>query len=351
MTRTSVHPDGNPERKISKPLEPTNSVATRYDVSVIVPAYNSATYLSEAIGSIRAQMIDKNVQIVVVDDGSTDGSRSVLAELEGPDLTWFTIPNSGSAFARNAALENAEGEYIAFLDADDRWLPNKLERQLAFLEAEPDVGLVFSDFRRFDGNGYFPASHFSFLPGLDSLPSRAARVEGGRVLTGDAFIDLLSLSIFPTWLQTCLFRRSAIGDIRFDPALREAEDVTFMTRVYAQANVGFTYDAFAELRRHGSNKTGDHYEAELNYVYSLLAVKRRGDLSVPRIRALDHGLGAAWTGAGYIALHEGRYLESLANISRALRYPGSRLRALKYLVAAPALPLVRRLRHIETDWR
>ena len=114
-------------------------------ISVIVPAHNAAPYLAEAIDSIRAQAYG-NLEIVVVDDGSTDATAEVAAA-EGVRL--LRQPQGGAGAARNAGLELARGDLLAFLDADDLWTEGKLRAQLRALAAQPHVDLVFGHVEHF----------------------------------------------------------------------------------------------------------------------------------------------------------------------------------------------------------
>ena len=120
-------------------------------VSVIVPAFNAAKTAGEAIDSVLGQTA-ADVEVLAVDDGSTDATLEVLEEIRERErdrvrvLTHPDRENRGVAASRNLALDHATGEFIAFLDADDAWLPNKLEVQLASLQSAPEhIGLVFAD--------------------------------------------------------------------------------------------------------------------------------------------------------------------------------------------------------------
>ena len=112
-------------------------------ISVIITAYNVAPFLREAVDSALAQTY-RDIEIIVVDDGSTDGSAETLSDLDDPRLRLVRQEHSGSAAARNAGLRLASRHLVAFLDADDRWAPQNLERQVAFLESHPEVDLTFS---------------------------------------------------------------------------------------------------------------------------------------------------------------------------------------------------------------
>jgi GT2 family glycosyltransferase len=113
-------------------------------VSVVIPSYNRAHRLPSTVASVvRQQLAD--VEIVLVDDGSTDNTREVVARY-GPLVKYIHQPNAGVGAARNTGLRHATGEFVAFLDSDDRWHDFKMDVQLALLHAHPEVGLVFSDF-------------------------------------------------------------------------------------------------------------------------------------------------------------------------------------------------------------
>jgi glycosyltransferase involved in cell wall biosynthesis len=115
-------------------------------VSVMIGVYNAAPYLGEAIDSVLAQGYEP-LELIVVDDGSDDGSADVAKAY--PEVRYFYQRNAGNGAARNRAVEAATGEYFAFLDADDRFTPGKLERQLAALEADLALDMVFGHVREF----------------------------------------------------------------------------------------------------------------------------------------------------------------------------------------------------------
>ena len=107
-------------------------------ISVIIPVFNGAAYVREAIESALAQTYQP-FEVIVLDDGSTDGSAEIVRSLP---VAYVHQANAGLAAARNAAISHARGNYIALLDCDDIWLPTKLERQLAALEADESAGFA-----------------------------------------------------------------------------------------------------------------------------------------------------------------------------------------------------------------
>jgi len=115
-------------------------------VSVIIPAYNVENYLQCAIGSVLAQTW-KVSEVIVVDDGSTDNTATIAAGFTGVRL--IRKAHSGIAATRNLGVQQATGHYLAFLDADDLWLPDKLEKQLAHLTSDAKAKAVFGKGRQF----------------------------------------------------------------------------------------------------------------------------------------------------------------------------------------------------------
>jgi glycosyltransferase involved in cell wall biosynthesis len=116
-------------------------------ISCIVPVFNGERYLTEALESILKQTY-RPLEIIVVDDGSTDGTRALVASY-GDQVRYLWQPNSGPATARNQGLSAASGEFVAFLDADDLWHPEKLERQLSRFEARPELDVCVTHVQNF----------------------------------------------------------------------------------------------------------------------------------------------------------------------------------------------------------
>ena len=130
-------------------------------VSVVIPAYNAAAFITRCLQSVFAQTL-KPEEVIVVDDGSTDNTAALAAELGAKVISQ---PNGGIAAARNAGIRNACGDWIALLDADDLWAPTKLERQLACVR--PENVLVYTGIRICDDNGVRAE-----LPAIDPISAR-----------------------------------------------------------------------------------------------------------------------------------------------------------------------------------
>jgi hypothetical protein len=121
-------------------------------VSVVVPSFNGLPYLREAVASILGQTLEA-IELVLVDDGSTDETAAYVATIDDPRLRYLSQQNRGLAASRNVGIRAARAAYVAFLDHDDRYAPDKLARQAAVLDARPDVGVVYTGWRHIDGDG------------------------------------------------------------------------------------------------------------------------------------------------------------------------------------------------------
>lgn len=216
-------------------------------VSVVIPTYNRAATLSRAIDSALEQTID-DLEVVVVDDGSTDETASVLAGYEDPRVRPVVHPtNQGANVARNTGIEHARGEYVAFLDSDDLWCPEKLERQLATLDDRSDrwVGVYCdSRFELSGPSGRLRTAVASVLARGDSEPT----MEGGEQLAGEILAD----TVQPGAGSTVLVRTSvarAVGG--FDETLDRFQDPEFCLRVLDRGNLAYVDETLVEREETG----------------------------------------------------------------------------------------------------
>ena len=207
-------------------------------VSCIVPVFNGERFLADALDSIGAQT-HRALEIIVVDDGSTDDTPAVLARYGGR-ATVVPGHHDGYAAARNLGLAHAGGEWVAFHDADDVALPDRLAWQLDLLCAEPGWDGVFANGARLD-------------TGEPLVPPLLARRCGGRALTpAHVFAG------FPVYFQGALIRRAAFAAVGpFDPSLRIHADMEYGYRLFARARLRFVDRVAFRYRWHAGNVTRD----------------------------------------------------------------------------------------------
>ncbi len=246
-------------------------------ISVIVPTYNCGKFLVEGIRSILDQDYPQK-EILVVDDGSTDDTQAVLQQF-GDAIKVFRQENAGAAVARNTGLQHAKGEYIAFLDADDLWLPGKLTAQVSYLETHPQVGMVYANWLVWvdDSKGvYAPVS---------SLSSTQDSCLIDQAQSGWVYTRLLFDSIIHT--ITVLVRKAVVQQVGiFDAFLRNGQDYDYWIRASRITEIHKLATPYAVYRLHGENNTTK--PKTVNYEYEVVkrAVDRWG-LSGPDGSAAD----------------------------------------------------------------
>ncbi len=186
-------------------------------ISVVIPAYNAEYTILETIQSVQQQTFS-DFEIIVINDGSTDKTLELLENIKDERLKVFSYDNGGLATARNRGIKNANGEFIAFLDADDMWTPDKLELQLAALKKHPEAGVAYS------------WTYFKYEKEKDSYANCHSFSEG------NVYADLL-VSNFLHNGSNPLIRLSAIDTIGFfDLKIKSCEDWDFYLRLAAKWN-------------------------------------------------------------------------------------------------------------------
>ncbi len=203
-------------------------------VSVIIPAYNGDRYLAEAINSVLVQTYN-DYEIIVVDDGSTDNTRHVV-EQYGKTVQYLSQTNQGVAASRNLGLAASRGEYIAFLDQDDVFLPHKLSAQVALLKQNSDLGMVNSGWQIMDQLGEVKAAvqPWQHIPNLDRK----------------------NLVIWkPVFLGAMLFRRSWLERLKgFDTNLEQTPDVDLVMRLaMMDCPAAWAKQTTVKYRQHDAN--------------------------------------------------------------------------------------------------
>ena len=203
-------------------------------VSVVIPCYNQARYLGEAIESVLAQTY-QHFEIVVIDDGSTDSSAEVAARYA--NVRSIRQPNQGRCAARNAGLGESRGDYIVFLDADDRLLPHALKTGVERLVAHPECALTYGFYYHITSNG-------SPLP-----------MHQPYEVDKDHYLELLRTNII-NMVAAVMFRREVFEIVGgFDVSLTGAEDYDLYFRIARRFPIHRHSEVIAEYRQHGANTT------------------------------------------------------------------------------------------------
>lgn len=220
-------------------------------VSVIIPNYNYANYVSEAVDSVLGQTYE-NIEIIVIDDGSKDASKEILQSY-GDKITTVFQENAGVSAARNNGFKNSVGKYIAFLDADDVWFPEKIAKQVELFEKEKDLGLVHVGVEEIDGEGN---SLRIILDGMEGDVSHEFLLFERSVVLGGGSGMMIPREVF-----------EKIGG--FDLNLLTSADWDLFYRISKDHKIGFVPEVLLKYRMHGSNMHGNikRMEREMLYGY------------------------------------------------------------------------------------
>lgn len=222
-------------------------------ISVVIPSYNAAGMVEEAVESVLSQTW-KNIECLVIDDGSSDDTETVLAPYKDR-IRYIKKENGGFASARNLGMEKASGDYIAWLDADDIFEPDKLERQMALFDACPNLGLVCSDFKMFDETGVFRESALRAYYGVlekglsfeDIFQSEKVLEDGSRCWHGPILNSLLKGNFVHP--PTVVFRRSVFTEVGPQSVpLGNATDYEYLSRIACKYEVGLVNEPLLRYR-------------------------------------------------------------------------------------------------------
>jgi len=282
----------------------------RATVAVIIPAFNHARFLTDAIMSVRAQTRPPD-EIIVVDDGSSDNPAGVLSQF--PDLQLIRQENRGPSAARNTGLRICKASHIIFLDADDRLMPNAIESGLACIAARPECALVYGGYRLISEDGQ-PIGPDRFKP-----------------IDGDAHLAFLKLNKIIA-VAAALYRRDCLLAVNgFDEAYRRAEDYDIYLRIAQRYPIASHRETVSEYRMHGKNVSNAHFKM-LKAVLGVLKCHEARITSDPLTRA---------------ALKEGRTIRRIHYASEAITATRARwherhdigLLVIEYIQAARWAPL------------
>ncbi len=226
---------------------------------MIIPTYNRRDLLPRAIDSVLAQTRRVD-EIIVIDDGSTDGTADMLHARYGDRVTHVWQSNAGVSAARNHGLRRANGRYLTLLDSDDEWLPEKTALQVALLESRPDIGMVVCDVERIDGE----------YRHIDVFHRRDVIREDGWALRW----LLHNPALIPA---SVMLRREVVEQAGgFDETLRTAEDLEFHLRIARHCPIGVVEQTLVRAMRghEGLSAASNTYDDYVRVVEQAVAGAR-----------------------------------------------------------------------------
>jgi glycosyltransferase involved in cell wall biosynthesis len=203
-------------------------------VSVIIPAHNSIKYLPSSLESVFQQTFT-DWEILIINDGSTDGTEQCASKIEDPRVRFVSQPHQGVSIARNHGINLSKGEYIAFLDADDLWEATKLEKQVNYLDNHLDVGLIYA-----------------WTAFVDATAKPTGRISSSSA-EGKIWLKLLEDETIPS-ASTVMIRRDCLDYVgMFAPNLTHAEDLELWVRIASKYSVAVIKEVLTQYRQHGGN--------------------------------------------------------------------------------------------------
>jgi glycosyltransferase involved in cell wall biosynthesis len=335
-------------------------------VSIIIPCYNRAHIVRETIDSVLAQTYG-NFEALVIDDGSTDSTREVISTYTDPRIRYFYRENGGLSAARNSGLDASRGEFIAFLDSDDVWLPWKLAAQIGIFRRHPEAGLIWSDMSTFANIGEILSerhlrSYYSVYNVIDfeqrwqptgtlsDVLERAPQTYAEcPYYVADVFQDMFSGNLVHP--PTAIARRDRLQlSGPFEPEITGlgAEDYHFYFRVSSHGPVAFLDAPTTLYRVHPSQMSTCNrlHEARGN-LNVLLHWLQRHPPKLPQARIRERlARSHAWLGAE--ELYAGNSRDAARHLWQSLRL-NSEQPATAMLLMISLLP--QRVAHILRGWK
>jgi glycosyltransferase involved in cell wall biosynthesis len=286
-------------------------------VTAVIPAYNYGCFLSEAIDSVLSQTYLVH-EVIVVDDGSTDNTPEVAGRY-GDRIHLIRTANQGVSAARNAAIAVSKGDLIALLDADDRWLPAKIERQVAAFDGDPTIGMVHSGARIFDSNTN--ATLCEILP--------ETKIDFHDMLTWNG------ISLPSAVVPRKVFQEVGVFDVNH----RGAADWEMWIRIAAKYRLVSCREVLVDYRIHGnnmSNRVLEHYQDCMAVLDKSCSIHSNCQLCRTAIRSARERVREVYydksSAIARDCLREGRYLKGFAwRVRSIVRYPRILLQAPRIL--------------------
>jgi glycosyltransferase involved in cell wall biosynthesis len=317
-------------------------------VSVVLTAYNVGPYIAEALRSVLAQTYS-DFEIIVVDDGSTDETPTALAPFRHR-ITYVAQANRGAGAARNTGLRLAKGEFVTFLDADDVWLPNFLEREVRALRRYPRAALAFSGGYQTDSQGHIQRPMLPTAPeAFWAWIGRHGDLASGSV-EGHLYRELLLRNFIRTPSAVTLRRAILDGTAGFDETMRNGQDYALWVALARRHSFVFVNAPLVKYRVHGGGLSGDDVARGERWERAGVTVLERELARAPaELRAmLRRRIAASYWLLGWRRFHGNRFPDARPMFRRCIRYRRSHAGAWIYwavsFLPATAVQTIRRFR-------
>lgn len=245
-------------------------------ISVILPTFNREQFIADAIQSVLSQSY-RDFELIVVDDGSTDRTAEIVSSIRDPRLASVRQENRGRSYARNVALNLAQGEFVAFLDSDDLYVPGKLEMQAAYMDRHPEAGMIYTSARCIDQQGH-------------DLPARYRATHSGKIYKHIAFFRPVTIT-----LPTVMVRRELLTKVGgFDDRMSRFEDTDMWRRLSKETIIHAIDVDTCKLRTHASNSLPAQNPDEIATSLEYYAGKIRDEDSELPVWSVRKRLGALY---------------------------------------------------------
>lgn len=289
-------------------------------VTVVIPTHNRANYLIDALKSVFNQTL-QDFEVIVIDDGSTDGTAEAIKSHYPDSVRYLKQERSGPGAARNRGILMANGKYIAFLDSDDLWASDKLERQVAHMEAHPNVVMTFTDFSRNE------------RPGVDI---KSCLHKSVHVNSGDIFLPLLKENFVVT--PSVMVRQDVLARVGlFESHLVGMEDYEFWLRVANEGNIDYLAEVLTFVREH-EERTTRTIAFWRDSVHAVSMVYARWSSNPHAIGLLRKQLGKTYHGLAYAERSSGGYRAAAMAFFESFRYGERRVASLLRAIVFGLIP-------------
>ncbi|MFL6706899.1 MAG: glycosyltransferase family 2 protein [Massilia sp.] len=297
-------------------------------LSVVIPCYNAERYIAATLDSVLAQG-DDDLEIIVVDDGSRDGSRALIHQ-RYPQVRLIEQANAGVAAARNHGIKAARGEWIAFVDADDIWLPGKLAAQFALLAKNPDCRMCYTAWHVWPSDAPLPTP--AVLQEVERNASDTARWQ-----SASGWIYPQLLLDCAVWTSTTMAKRSLFDEIgNFDGSLRVGEDYDLWLRASRVTPILQVPRPYALYRIHPDSITKSRPTANYRALVINRAIAQWGlaspDGATANASAVKHMLAQSWSDFASDRLRTGDAAGAASASMASLRLAGANMAAWKLLL-------------------